>query len=51
MEEEKWDPKIIHPEPDTSANEGIDGGPPPTWDPGKVTQPQPEEEEDDQAEG
>lgn len=30
---------IVHPEPDTSANEGKKGGPPPTWDPGKVTQP------------
>lgn len=32
----KTDPKIIHPEPDTSANEGTDGEPPPTWNPKKV---------------
>lgn len=32
------DRKIRHPEPDASANAGADGGPPSTWDPGKVTQ-------------
>ena len=31
--------KLPKPPGDTSANEGVDGKPPPTWDPGKVTQP------------
>lgn len=31
------DPKIVHPEPDTLANESEDGGPPLTWNPKKVT--------------
>jgi hypothetical protein len=43
-----------HPHGDTSANEGKDGNPPSTWNPGKVTQPEPELEEGedrDQAQG
>jgi hypothetical protein len=44
--EEGMDQRIVHPKPDTSANTGKRGQPPPTWDPGKVTQqPQVEEQE------
>lgn len=35
-----------YPEPDTSANDGKDGEPPPTWDVGKVTNPAPVVEEE-----
>jgi len=42
------DPKNLPPKPegDTSANEGANGGPPPTWNPGKATQPPAEEEQE-----
>lgn len=33
-----------YPHGDTSANEGADGTPPPTWDPGKVNRPEEEPE-------
>jgi hypothetical protein len=35
------------PQGDTSANEGRNGEPPPTWNPGKTTQPAPEPDEDE----
>jgi hypothetical protein len=49
MVEKKLEPIdriIVHPPPDTSANEGKNGKPPPTWDPGKVTQPVEVDEEE-----
>lgn len=39
-------PEGDKPAGDTLPNEGVDGGPPPTWDPGKTTQPQPQPEEE-----
>jgi hypothetical protein len=33
---EKIDPTIVHPAPDTAANEGTNNKPPPTWNPEKI---------------
>jgi hypothetical protein len=46
--EDKIDFTIKHPEPDTTPNEGKEGEPPPTWDPGKVTQPPPPPSEEEE---